>query len=328
MSTLSNSAMLAHLYIRQWSAYKYDRKASESFAVSNQIAPDTGRYNKALIRRDKLKIIQSIVRSARDIHNTYTAPWLDDGRRMLPTKMFLEYTANMRNLKGQFDAKVHDFITNDYPQEIIDAKTRLGNLFNPDDYPSAQDLNDRFEFETSLLPIPETQDFRIDLPEDTINLLKTSMDKELHKVNDNVKLHILERLYETINKAATMLAIPEKKFKDSLIKNIETTAITCSKLNISGDADIQRICAEAQTHACTEPVQRLRDVAPVRQDYAQASQTIAQKIQDMIHGQSQSSQENDQGTNSINNGSPVLRTDSITFDSSATTTNTNTYSSS
>src|SRR4051812_48829471 len=130
---LQEKAMLANLTIRAWSARKRDRDVSKEVETKHQ-AKDAGNFNKLLIDKDALKPIVSLTSTLRDMHYEMTLPWGDNGDRLLPSKMYFDYTRKMRNLRDQFDSAVNDFVAQ-YPTFKQNARKRLGSMYDPDDYP-------------------------------------------------------------------------------------------------------------------------------------------------------------------------------------------------
>ena len=103
-SLLSQKAVLASLSISQWSARKPDKRATEEIHARNHADPHAGRYNKLLIAKEGLQKVQHAAGEARTFHYAMTQPWLDDGARLLPSALFIDYANRIRDLKAEFEA--------------------------------------------------------------------------------------------------------------------------------------------------------------------------------------------------------------------------------
>ena len=101
-SLLSQKAVLASLSISQWSARKLDKKATEEIHARNHAEPHAGRYNKLLITREGLQKVQHAAGEARTFQYAMTQPWMDDGARLLPSALFIDYANRIRDLKAEF----------------------------------------------------------------------------------------------------------------------------------------------------------------------------------------------------------------------------------
>ena len=130
---IQDKAMLANLTIQQWSARKQDKAVSAEVDRAHG-ANDAGRYNKLLVDKSALEPISKLAGDLRSRHYHFTMPWGDNGDRLLPGTLYMKYTTEMRTLRTQFDAAVSAFISI-YPNLVTNARTRLGTLYNAEDFP-------------------------------------------------------------------------------------------------------------------------------------------------------------------------------------------------
>jgi hypothetical protein len=152
-SLLSQKAVLASLSISQWSARKLDKKVTEEIHARNHAEPHAGRYNKLLIAREGLQKVQHAAGEARTFHYAMTQPWMDDGARLLPSALFIDYANRIRDLKAEFHHAADEFAS-ELPAYIEDSKVRLGRLFSVADYPDPGDIRSWFAFDSKILPCP------------------------------------------------------------------------------------------------------------------------------------------------------------------------------
>ena len=66
-------AMLVELTIRQWTARKHDKSASNTVKNAHQVAGDGGKYNKLLIAKEALERINRVANELRRTHYRFTA---------------------------------------------------------------------------------------------------------------------------------------------------------------------------------------------------------------------------------------------------------------
>ena len=164
-SLLSQKAVLASLSISQWSARKLDKKVTEEIHARNHAEPHAGRYNKLLIAKEGLQKVQHAAGEARTFHYAIAQPWMDDGARLLPSALFIDYANRIRDLKAEFHHAADEFAS-EYPIYVEDSKVRLGRLFSVADYPDPGDIRSSFAFDSKILPCPDADDFRIDIAEE------------------------------------------------------------------------------------------------------------------------------------------------------------------
>jgi len=250
-SILSERAMLARLSISQWSARKHDRSVTREVNESHGAAADAGRYNKRLLAREALAAIATIASSARTTHYQLTAPWQDDGARLLSAKLFPEYAKAMQGFRIEFESAVSQFVAG-YPDYVNQARVSLNGLFDESDYPNPETIGGKFDFETQLFNVPDARDFRVDLADgqaaDIRSQIETATNQALHvamrdawqRVADTVG-HMSEKL--RAYRPATETERAQSTFKDSLVENVRALADLLPGLNIANDpalADVAR----------------------------------------------------------------------------------------
>jgi len=142
--SINEKAMLVYLNISFWTARKYDKRISQE--IEDQYnADDAGRYNKILIAKEHLANIQKIISAARTFHYENTLPWNDNGGRLLPSANYFNYVKSIQGLKDDFQQEVNNFLRV-YPDLKDEAKGRLNGMFDEEDYPEENLLEDKFAF--------------------------------------------------------------------------------------------------------------------------------------------------------------------------------------
>ena len=109
-----------------------------------------------------------------------TRPWLDEGPRVLPNALFHKFSNEFRVLKRDFDAAVATFARN-YPQYVAERKKKINGLFKESDYPAARDIKSRFNMDLTILPVPDVEDFRSDLDDETMADIRDEIQKSTVK---------------------------------------------------------------------------------------------------------------------------------------------------
>jgi hypothetical protein len=273
---LQDKAMLANLTVRAWSARKRDKDVSEEVEIKH-MAKDAGNFNKLLIDKTALKPIVTLSGTLRDTHYKMTLPWGDNGDRLLPSKMYFEYCKTMQGLKDQFNTAVKHFCAN-YPNYKQDARTRLGTMYDAEDYPDVSLLSRKFEARTSFLPIPDAEDFRVDLGADEVAEIKDDIRKQIATQQEAAIRDLWERLKDVVERIHERLSDPEAVFRDSLIENTQFACSIAEKLNIQDDANLEAVRRDIEHRLCRVAPQRLRDDAVLRKQIADAAADILNKF--------------------------------------------------
>src|SRR6202043_4000249 len=91
-----------------------------------------------------------------------TAPWLNEGPRILPASAYYGYAEKMRALRQKYEAAADTF-TAKYPGHIEARAASLNGMFCESDYPSPSRIRSYFGFDLILAPLPDADDFRVTL---------------------------------------------------------------------------------------------------------------------------------------------------------------------
>lgn len=239
--SISSSAVLVELNISVWTANKLDKGATDSVLASNSASKDSAQVRKNLMAgTDKRKKISDYAAKARLYHNQTTLSWSDKGARLLPTSLFLDYKSNMNVYQKNMNTMIEDFYVN-YADLIDLAKHHMGDLFNPYDYPSIEELRSKFGFRLVFSPLPEGGDFRLDIPKADMEELGEQYESAF---NDRLKDAMREpwdKLHKTLTHISEKLTDVEgddetkKRYHDTLITNAQELCGLLSHLNVTKD---------------------------------------------------------------------------------------------
>lgn len=272
MKNLTEKALLVSLTVSQWSARKYDRKITEEINT-NHNSKNAGRFNKLLIANEHIQAITKVGTMARTFHYENTLPWNDSGERLLPTENYFEYTSKLSEIKQQFETEVRKFI-NAYPDLIEEAKQNLNGLFNANDYPL--NIEDKFGIRIGFMPVPETQDIRVNLSDYEVSVIKESIEKEVSDRFVNAQRDIYERISKHLTYMAERLKEKDSIFRDSLFDNILSLVDLIPRLNIANDEGIAELCKDLKSLYC-DP-ETVRTSKKKRADKAQEVNNMLSKL--------------------------------------------------
>ena len=171
--SIQSSAMIVEFNASVWTGRKKDKGASAQVTMQNNAYDGAASVSKKLLGDcDELDAVQKFIGNTRNTHYALTMPWSDLGQRLIPTAMFFDYQAAMTDREQEFNRLVQAFL-DVYDWEIIQSRTKLGDLFNDADYVSVHDLARKFAFSVTYSPVPEAGDFRVDMGNEQAAILKT-----------------------------------------------------------------------------------------------------------------------------------------------------------
>ena len=279
---ISSSAVLVELNISVWTANKLDKLATDKVLISNSASKDSAQVRKNLMAgTTKRKKIADYAARARLYHNQTTLAWADKGSRLLPTSLFMEYKQNMNVWQNNINTMVEQFIA-EYDTHILMAEQHLGSLFDASDYPTKEELRNKFGFRLVFSPLPESGDFRLDIPNQDMAELQAEYDGVYqNRLNDAMgeawhKLH--DMLTYMSNKLTVEGEDDNKRFHDSFITNAQELCGLLTHLNIAKDPKLEQARRDLELTMMGVDIEDIKTGIAVRNDVKSQVDNILAKF--------------------------------------------------
>ena len=268
--SISASAVLVELNISVWPASKIDREMTEQVNINATAVRDASQTKKNLFAGTSLrKDIEKFAARVRLYHNQHTLPWADKGERMLPTKLFMEYKQTMSAFERTFDMMCNNFFI-EYPRLVAEAPTNLGSMYRAEDYPELEEVKQKFGFRTSINPMPDSGDFRLDIPADDLAEVRMEFqDKFDERLKDAMrapweKLHkVLTGISEKLKEGSDD---EKKRYHDSLLTNPLELCALLTKLNVTNDPLLEEARRQVELTMLGANLESIKEDAGSRSD--------------------------------------------------------------
>jgi hypothetical protein len=289
---ISKRALLALPSISVWTARRFDKKLSEEVAERHHAdANRMGRYNKCVIdvRAPTYVAITKIAGEARRWHEAHTSPWAQDGARIMAAAMYPEYTQVMGNYRMQFDHAVEELLR-EYPELRERARDELNSAYQEENYPTTDELREKFDFSVSVLPVPTAGDFRVeDMSIEHVEEIRASIEAEVSAAIRQAERDRWNRLFSVVQHIATKLSVApvrgQKKdgetgiFRDSLIENLREACDTLPKLALNENVEFDMLVEEARVKLAGLDPKELRNDVMARSEAARKAADIVRKME-------------------------------------------------
>ncbi|NBW13678.1 MAG: hypothetical protein EBR82_37335 [Caulobacteraceae bacterium] len=269
--SISASAVLVELNISVWPATIKDEKISEQVTNAASAVADAGQFRKNLFAGTSLrKDIEKHAARARLYNNMRTLPWADKGERLLPTKLFMDYKISMNTHQHTFDTMCNTFFQN-YTILVNQAQTNLRGLFNADDYPPLDEVKKKFAFNLTVKPVPESGDFRLDIPASDLAEIKQEFeDQQAQKLADAMRTP-WERLHTMLTAMSDKLskgkdADAKMRWHDSFISNPLELCQLLTAMNITNDSKLEEARKQLELTMLGANLQVLKEDVHARED--------------------------------------------------------------
>lgn len=241
--SITGSALLVEMNLSVWGAQKVDKGATDTLTSSNHASRDAARVHKNLMAGTSLrKEIADYAAGCRLWHNTRTLAWSDRGPRLLPTSLFFDYKTEANFRRDRFEEKVDAFLK-DYEQVLVPkAQANLGDMFDPTDYPSVDELRERFGFRLVFTPVPDSGDFRIDVGKQDLDEIRAQYDEALNTRVADAMRGQWDQLHKMLTGMSEKLVETEgvRRWHDSFIGNAQELCAMLTHLNVTKDPELER----------------------------------------------------------------------------------------
>ena len=274
---LSDKALLVQLNISQWTARKYDKRATEQVAQQNGSASQAGRYNKSLLpMNDALNNIHQKSTLIRKKFYTNTLPWGIEGTMMLPSANYLNFMTEFRKEKADWESLVDTFY-HEYPRLHADAQRFLGNLYNKADYPELHDIQRKFKMDMAVFPVP-SNDFRVSIGDAELERIQQDVEARVENSAQQAMKEAWQRLYDRVKHMAEKLADPKAVFRDTLVENTKEVCSILSRLNFADDPDLEIMRQQVEGSLANNHPESLRNDPDLRKNKAEEAKAIMDKM--------------------------------------------------
>ena len=241
--SIASSAMLVEFSVSTWTARKKDSKATNDVAERNNLASnELTNVTKKLIDCEELSAVVKFGANARNIHYSMTMPWSDMGQRIVTTQQYFKYHEVMTELQQEFDRLTQAFLEV-YDYEVTEMQLKLGDMWNRDEYPTADAIRDRFRMRISYMPLPDAGDWRIDIQNEAQqqltqqyeqyynNQIKSAMNDLWHKLHDNLTTLVRQLDYDADGK--------RNRVYDTVFDRAHELVEMLGTCNVTGDSQME-----------------------------------------------------------------------------------------
>lgn len=242
--SIASSSMLVNINLSVWSGRKLDREVSEEVDQAKSTKARAGNYNKNLFAGvSELDAVRQVAGKIRNWHQAMTLPWSDGGERLLTMANFLDYKRQLSLFEQEFNDAVQLFCGK-YTSLISAQAFTMGALFKRDEYPDPAVIADKFSMRYTFSPVPEVGDWRVEADENLKQELSRQYEQVYKDRLGDITTDLWHRLHGCLKHMSDRLDdAPDgskKIFRDTLITNAVELCGLLSKLNVTGDPNLEQ----------------------------------------------------------------------------------------
>jgi len=194
----------------------------------------------------------------------------------------MEYKQQMNMFRTTYDTMCNQLYSQ-YLTIISAAQQNLGAMYNADDYPTLDEVKNKYAFRLVFSPLPEAGDWRLDISNDDLKELQASYEADF---NDRLAKAVREpwdRLYDELQNLSTKLHDEEgvdakKRYHDSLLENPQNLCNLLTKLNITGDPKLEEARRELERALIGVDMEDIKEYQHIRSDVKSKVDAIIEKF--------------------------------------------------
>jgi hypothetical protein len=145
-----------------------------------------------------------------------------------------------------------------YPQYIEQVRPELNGLFREEDYPAANKLRKKFGVKLEILPIPTGNDFRVQMSVEEQARVAREIDANVRESLTRGTEDLWKRLRDVVSHMVDRLNEPESRFHATMVTNVFDLVELLPRLNVNGDADLNRFAEQIRQRLCGFTAQDLK----------------------------------------------------------------------
>ncbi len=280
--SLSQKCMLVNLHLSRWSGYKTDPKASKQVVEDAGAEAGSAVVSKRVVPKEAFADIVTACNALKTHRDKHTLPWSDKGPRIMTRNIFEMFMTGYGELERNFNAAVKEFIEVKYPPVRDQASFRLGDLFVEADYPTPEELREKFQVALDIDGITEPEDFRVALPEVELNKLKASMEESINRRLSSAMQDVWLRIADLLEHYIEKIEDSEAIFRDSTVNNLVDLMNILPGLNVTGDPKLREIRQRIMTTIGAYEPNDLRKGKELRAAAAKEARAIRESVSEHL----------------------------------------------
>lgn len=283
LPSVSASAMLVELSFSFWAGRKKDKRAEEQMARHYGASESAVNASKALLGNcPELHAIQKYKAQVQTgYHYGMTLPFTDSGLRLLPTAHFMDYHHGITERQARYDDLVEQFLER-YEWYAAEAQAQLGGLFARDEYPTADSLRSKFAMRVNYLPLPESGDFRVDVGDQAVAMLRNHYDRHYGEMLERAANDVWKRTHDALTRLVKSLDVDADgkrgRIYESTFDSVRDLIDTMKSFNLNNDPSMEaaRQKLEAALHGVG--LEALKEDESVRNDTRRNLQQVLSSL--------------------------------------------------
>jgi hypothetical protein len=266
--SLASSAMLVEARVTVWTGTKSDSQISNEITTAKNADKDSGKFVKNLLAGcPEHKLCLNYRQIIYNWMQRRTYDWAGS-LRLLPVIDYPKFMAEYAHHEKAYSDLVDKFI-NVYPHIVSNRAFALGDMFDRNDYPTAQEVRSKFTLNLYRSEVP-TGDYRVAIAQDAVDDLAVSYERQAKQLVEKILKDQKEQLVESMKTLAENCAVEtiseggelkvkRKKLYESTLTRAQELCSTFREFNLTDDVELEDARAKLAKVLSGMTIDKLRD---------------------------------------------------------------------
>lgn len=235
---------------------------------------------KLLLPKDATEMIRQVIGQARHYLRKIALPFPIKGCLLVPKKLIPEIQEKLGNLKWKYDSAVEDFLYN-YRQTVLDAKESLGELYDELDYPSREQLKNRFRFEWRHIVVGPSNS-RVLPPEiykDEVEKFQNLMEQARQEAIASLRLEFVDLISNLNDKLKGAEDGRPKRLRDAAVDNLKQFLDSFADRNLFEDEQLAELVSRCSAIITGTNANQIRTNMQVKENLHNQMQELLDTVQ-------------------------------------------------
>jgi hypothetical protein len=192
----------------------------------------------------------------------------------------MEYKQTMNVHQTNMNNMCYEFYSN-YTDLIDLAKHHMGALFDPADYPTLDEVKQKFGFRLVFSPLPESGDFRLDIPQQEMQELAEQYESSYRGRLADAMKEPWDKLHKLLTGMSEKLTDVQgddetkRRYHDTFVSNAQGLCSMLTHLNIAKDPKLEEARRALEITMLGVDIDSIKESADVRS-------TVKAKVDDIL----------------------------------------------
>lgn len=277
VNPFAKRSILVELCISEWNGQVKDLNVRDKVSSDNNANRSRLQVTKKLFGKGSLlHQINTLSSQIRAYKNDHTLQWYPSVG-LLATSFFFDFKSEIDAMIFRWNGLVEKLCTGweDQLQQLA-HNNELGTLYNPDDYPTVDELRRKFRVTLNFMPVPQSGDFRVDIHNEELAQLRSHYDGVYKQKVEDVTREAWQKLYKLVKGMSDKLHADDvKRWHGSFISNASEMCEMLTHLNVGQDPELERARLElSQAMTGIDDIEVIKENEAVRNTLRKKLDTV------------------------------------------------------